>query len=161
MTGCQRLRTCRHSYPVCIAVTCSIPSKWHWSNSLPVVVQLEHRKHPILLPSLFFRNGSSKSSVVSDSFLQSRMSEEESSAITSFLGEHQPLHHLLLSSLKNTQEGVFSVSFSDVQNGITTSILKDICNSVVHQMDHLEYIPFPSSFVALLRKVSPLIICIV
>lgn len=41
------------------------------------------------------------------------MSEEESSAITSFLGEHQPLHHLLLSTLKNLNEGVLFYLFSD------------------------------------------------
>ena len=79
------------------------------------------------------------------------MSEEESSAITSFLGEHQPLHHLLLSTLKNFNEG----------NGIMASILRSICHSVVLQMDHIEYVFLLSSFPALLRKMSPRIIYIV
>lgn len=161
MTGCRRLRTYQHSSLACTVVTYSIQSRWGWSHAVPVVVKLEHRKHLILLSTLFLCHSSSEPSVGFRCFLQSRMSEEESSAITSFLGEHQPLHHLLLSTLKSIQDGVSSVLLSDSQNGILTSILKNICNSVVLQMDHLEYIPFFLSSLALLRKVSPLTICIV
>ncbi|KAK8789718.1 hypothetical protein WA171_001809 [Blastocystis sp. BT1] len=107
-----------------------------WFDSIKV-------SNPNINNTLFFYK---RCSVNVASMMELPITEEESGEITGFLGEHQPMQQLLLSTVQGISD----------HREESISILQEICNTVIHSMNCLDtyskstQLHFISSLVALL-----------